>query len=242
MNWTTFPMPKEDDLTDRIVRLEGAVAELIEQDYHLLNRDEIKEYAEAGMITPFVNEKVSMENATFISTQQALPFMGEYNLATKIGHKVISYGLEHFGYGIRIANEFRVFTPDPSIATYIDPKNFDERLLRTVEGDCYIPPNSYVLGVSVEKFDIPDDVLCVVLGKSTYARCGAIVNVTPGEPGWEGHWTIEVSNSTPLPLKLYANEGIAQVLFFRGKKPSTNYASTKGKYMHQPKRVVVAKM
>lgn len=239
MNWTTFPMPKQDDLTDRIVRLESVVAELIEQDYRLLNRDEIREYAEAGMITPFVNEKVS-KAPNYELVQATLPFIDRHTISSS--DKVISYGLEHFGYGIRIASEFRVFTPDPSIATYIDPKNFDERLLRTVEGDCYIPPNSYVLGVSVEKFDIPDDILCVVLGKSTYARCGAIVNVTPGEPGWEGHWTIEVSNSTPLPLKLYANEGIAQVLFFRGKEPSTNYASVKGKYMHQPKRVVVAKM
>jgi dCTP deaminase len=223
--------------------LEQVVSSLIDQDYGLLNRDEIREYAEAGMIKPFIGFKATRE---IKPVQLNLPLDYQYGVGyantDKSPEPVMSYGLEHFGYGIRIASEFRVFTPDPSIATYIDPKNFDERLLRTVEGDCFIPPNSYALGVSVEKFDIPDDILCVVLGKSTYARCGAIVNVTPGEPGWEGHWTIEVSNSTPLPLKLYANEGIAQVLFFRGKKPSTNYASTKGKYMYQPKRVVVAKM
>lgn len=161
---------------DTLAKLWSAVSELQERgNYNLLSRDEIREYAEAGMITPFVGEKVSHESAEIWDSggisfnqynQLVLPAMG-----VKATQKVISYGLGHFGYDIRIGSEFQVFSPNPEKAAYIDPKNFDSAILRPVTGDCFIPPNSYALGVSVEKFDIPDDIMCVVLGKSTYARC-----------------------------------------------------------------------
>lgn len=146
----------------------------------------------------------------------------------------ISYGVSSFGYDMRIAGEFRVFTPN-AWNSVVDPKDIDERAMveYTVDNHILIPPNSYALGRSLEYFKIPDDVLCVVLGKSTYARSGIIVNVTPLEPGWEGHVTIEVSNATSLPAKIYANEGIAQVLFFRGIRPQTTYRDKGGKYQGQ---------
>jgi dCTP deaminase len=148
--------------------------------------------------------------------------------------EVISYGLSSFGYDMRIANEFRVFTPN-IYNSVVDPKDIDERAMVEYEtGDhILIPPNSYVLGRSVEYFKMPPDVLGIVLGKSTYARSGIIVNVTPLEPGWEGYVTIEVGNGTPLPAKVYANEGIAQVIFFQGEPPSISYADKQGKYQKQ---------
>lgn len=148
--------------------------------------------------------------------------------------EVISYGLSSFGYDMRIAGEFRVFTPNIHNSV-VDPKDIDERAMVGYEVDDHIliPPNSYVLGRSVEYFRMPPDVLGIVLGKSTYARSGIIVNVTPLEPGWEGHVTIEIGNGTPLPAKVYANEGIAQVLFFQGEAPSISYADKEGKYQHQ---------
>ena len=128
---------------------------------------------------------------------------------------VVSYGLSSYGYDIRIADEFKIFTNVNS--AIIDPKNFDPRSFVDVKADvCIIPPNSFVLCRTIEYFRIPRNVLCVCVGKSTYARCGLIANVTPFEPGWEGYVTIEISNTTPLPAKIYANEGIAQVLFFEG--------------------------
>lgn len=146
----------------------------------------------------------------------------------------ISYGLSSFGYDMRIAGEFRVFTPNV-YNSVVDPKDIDERAMVAYEVDDHIliPPNSYVLGRSVEYFKMPSDVLGIVLGKSTYARSGIIVNVTPLEPGWEGHVTIEVGNGTPLPAKVYANEGIAQVLFLKGEAPAVSYADKRGKYQHQ---------
>lgn len=147
---------------------------------------------------------------------------------------VVSYGLSSFGYDMRIATEFRVFTPNIHNSV-VDPKRVDERAMVEYETDDHIliPPNSYVLGRSVEYFKMSADVLAIVLGKSTYARSGIIVNVTPLEPGWEGHVTIEISNATPLPAKVYANEGIAQVLFLQGDQPEVSYADKQGKYQHQ---------
>jgi dCTP deaminase len=144
---------------------------------------------------------------------------------------VISYGLSSYGYDIRVANEFKVFTNINS--TVVDPKNFDARSFVDVTSDlCIIPPNS--LAKTVEYFRIPRDVLTVCVGKSTYARCGLIVNVTPFEPEWEGFVTLEISNTTPLPARVYANEGIAQVLFFQSDEVcEVSYADKKGKYQGQ---------
>ena len=147
---------------------------------------------------------------------------------------VISYGLSSFGYDMRIAREFRVFTPNVHNSV-VDPKDIDERAMvkHETDGHILIPPNSYVLGRSMEYFKMPPDVLGIVLGKSTYARSGIIVNVTPLEPGWEGYVTIEVGNGTPLPAKVYANEGIAQVIFLQGEAPRVSYADKRGKYQKQ---------
>jgi len=152
----------------------------------------------------------------------------------QVREDVVSYGLSSFGYDMRVAGEFRVFTPNIHNSV-VDPKQIDERALVEYEVDDHIliPPNSYVLGRSIEYFQMPPDVLAVVLGKSTYARSGIIVNVTPLEPGWEGHVTIEVSNATPLPAKVYAEEGIAQVVFLQGEQPEVSYADKKGKYQRQ---------
>jgi len=145
---------------------------------------------------------------------------------------VISYGLSSFGYDLRAAPEWRVFVN--AFNTVVDPKNFDLRGLVEVAGtECVIPPNSFVLTRSVEYLRIPDDVMVVALGKSSYARCGIVANVTPLEPGWEGHVTLELSNTTPLPAKVYANEGIVQLLFFQGERPEVTYADRKGKYQGQ---------
>ncbi|RIK32925.1 MAG: dCTP deaminase [Chloroflexi bacterium] len=146
----------------------------------------------------------------------------------------ISYGLSSFGYDIRVADEFRIFTASTGELTVVDPKALDERALVPYQGDiCIIPPNSFALARTVEYFRMPRNVLGVVLGKSTYARVGVITNFTPLEPSWNGHITIEISNTTPLPAKIYANEGIAQVLFFEGDEPEVSYADRKGKYQAQ---------
>lgn len=146
---------------------------------------------------------------------------------------VISYGLSSYGYDARCSKEFKIFTNVDSAV--VDPKNFSEKSFVDRETDvCIIPPNSFVLTRSVEYFRIPKDVLVICLGKSTYARCGLIVNVTPLEPGWEGHVTLEISNTTPLPARVYANEGVAQFLFFKGSEPcEISYADRAGKYMGQ---------
>ena len=146
---------------------------------------------------------------------------------------VISYGLSSYGYDIRVANEFKVFTNINN--TVVDPKNFDDRSFVDMKTDvCIIPPNSFALAKTVEYFRIPRDVLTVCVGKSTYARCGLIVNVTPFEPEWEGFVTLEISNTTPLPAKVYANEGISQVLFFQSDEMcEVSYADKKGKYQKQ---------
>jgi dCTP deaminase len=162
---------------------------------------------EHGMIEPFVDSQVSAG--------------------------VVSFGLSSYGYDIRVADEFKVFTNINS--TVIDPKNFDPRSFVDIKSDvCIVPPNSFALARTIEYFRIPRDVLTVCLGKSTYARCGIIVNVTPFEPEWEGFVTLEISNTTPLPAKIYANEGLAQVLFFQSDEPcERSYADKKGKYQGQ---------
>ncbi len=146
---------------------------------------------------------------------------------------VISYGLSSYGYDVRVADEFKVFTN--VFNTIVDPKGFDPRSMIDVKGDvCIIPPNAFALARTVEYFRIPRGVLTLCVGKSTYARCGIIVNVTPLEPEWEGYVTLEISNTTPLPAKIYANEGIAQMIFLEADETcEISYADKKGKYQRQ---------
>ncbi|WP_025209910.1 dCTP deaminase [Hippea sp. KM1] len=167
----------------------------------------IIEMAKKGMIEPFADRQVR--------------------------EGVISYGVSSYGYDMRIADEFKIFTNVNN--TIVDPKDFTEKNYVDFKGDvCIIPPNSFVLARSVEYFRIPRNILTVCVGKSTYARCGLIVNVTPFEPEWEGYVTIEISNSTPIPAKVYAWEGIAQVLFFEADEEClVSYADKKGKYQKQ---------
>ncbi len=147
----------------------------------------------------------------------------------------ISYGVSSYGYDMRVANEFRIFTN--ALSAIIDPKHFDDRSFVEFQGDtCIVPPNSFALARSVEYFRIPRNVLTICVGKSTYARCGIITNVTPFEPEWEGHVTLEISNTTPLPARIYANEGICQVLFFEADDDDiceTSYRDKSGKYQAQ---------
>ena len=152
---------------------------------------------------------------------------------TQVRQGVISYGVSSYGYDIRVADEFMIFTNVHS--AIVDPKNFDPKSMFEFKGEvCIIPPNSFVLAKTVEYFRIPRTVLTVCLGKSSYARCGLIVNVTPFEPEWQGFVTLEISNTTPLPAKVYANEGIAQVLFFEADEEcEVSYADRKGKYQNQ---------
>ena len=149
------------------------------------------------------------------------------------GGKIVSYGTSSYGYDVRVANEFKIFTNINS--TIVDPKNFDERNFVDFTGDvCIIPPNSFALARTVEYFRIPRSVLTVCLGKSTYARCGIIVNVTPLEPEWRGKVTLEISNTTPLPARVYANEGIAQLVFLKADQVcEVSYADKGGKYQDQ---------
>ena len=146
---------------------------------------------------------------------------------------VISYGVSSYGYDMRVAREFKIFTN--VLSSIVDPKDFDPRSFVEFEGDaCIVPPNSFALARSVEYFRIPRDILTICVGKSTYARCGIITNVTPFEPEWEGFVTLEISNTTPLPAKIYANEGIAQVLFLQGNAPpDVSYRDKRGKYQAQ---------
>jgi len=159
----------------------------------------------------------------------------------QVSQGVISYGVSSYGYDLRVADEFKIFTNVNS--TIVDPKKFDERSFVTVNADvAIIPPNSFALARSVEYFKIPRDVLTICVGKSTYARCGIIVNVTPFEPEWEGFVTLEISNTTPLPAKIYANEGLCQILFFQSDEVcETSYKDRKGKYQAQ-KGIVLPKL
>ena len=164
-----------------------------------------------GMIEPFEKSQVRESN----------------------GSKVISYGTSSYGYDVRCSNQFKIFTNVHS--TTVDPKNFDNKSFIDIESDyCIIPPNSFALASTVEYFRIPRSILTVCLGKSTYARCGIIVNVTPLEPEWEGHVTLEFSNTTTLPAKIYANEGVAQMLFYESDEIcDVSYKDRKGKYQGQ---------
>jgi dCTP deaminase len=166
---------------------------------------------EKGMIEPFADGQVR----------------------TNESGRLISYGLSSYGYDLRVSDEFKVFTN--VFNTVVDPKQFDERSFVDIKTDiCIVPPNSFALARSVEYFRIPREVLTICVGKSTYARCGIIVNVTPFEPEWEGHVTLEISNTTPLPARIYANEGLAQVVFFKADEVcETSYADRGGKYMMQ---------
>ena len=159
----------------------------------------------------------------------------------QVGAGVISYGLSSYGYDLRVADDFKIFTNINS--TVVDPKQFDERSFVTVRQEvCIVPPNSFALARSVEYFKIPRDCITLCVGKSTYARCGIIVNVTPFEPEWEGFVTLEISNTTPLPAKIYANEGLCQILFFQSDEEcETSYADRKGKYQSQ-KGIVLPKV
>lgn len=172
---------------------------------------------EQGMILPFVATQIRH------STHNA----------SEIHGRVISYGTSSYGYDIRCDNKFKIFTNINS--TVIDPKDFNPKNLVDFEGEvCIIPPNSYALACSLERIKMPEDTLAICIGKSTYARCGIIVNVTPIEPGWEGYITIEISNSTPLPAKIYAHEGILQMLFFQSdERCETTYKDRGGKYHGQ---------
>ncbi len=171
----------------------------------------IREMARAGMIEPFEPEQVS----------------------TVDGNRVISYGTSSYGYDVRCAPEFKVFTNINS--TTVDPKQFDERSFVDIQGDsCIVPPNAFALARTVEYVRIPRDVLTLCVGKSTYARCGIIVNVTPLEPEWEGHVTLEFSNTTNLPARIHANEGVAQLLFLQSDEPcQVSYRDRGGKYQGQ---------
>lgn len=171
----------------------------------------IRRMAEQGMIEPFAPEQVRQSNQK----------------------RIISYGVSSYGYDVRCADEFRIFTNINSAV--VDPKNFTEESFVSIKSDvCIIPPNSFALAHTVEYFRIPRNVLTICLGKSTYARCGIIVNVTPLEPEWEGHVTLEFSNTTPLPAKIYANEGVAQMLFLESDEMcETSYKDRGGKYQGQ---------
>ncbi len=155
--------------------------------------------------------------------------------------RVVSYGLGHYGYDMRVSDEFQVFTNVHN--TVVDPKKMDASAFVKITGDCVIPPNSFALARSIEKFKIPRDVLALVIGKSTYARCGILVNCTPLEPEWEGYVTLEISNTTPLPAKIYANEGIAQVLFFRASQTcDVSYKDKGGKYQGQGPEITLPRL
>jgi len=153
--------------------------------------------------------------------------------ARQVREGTISYGVSSFGYDVRVGDEYKVFTDVYSVV--VDPKAFDPRSFVDIKGDyCIIPPHSFALAATMEYFRIPKDVLVICVGKSTYARCGIIVNVTPLEPEWCGHLTLEISNTTPLPAKIYSREGLAQLLFFQGEEvPETTYAQRGGKYQGQ---------
>jgi len=176
---------------------------------------------------------MSIKSDKWIRAQAIEKKMIEPFSEKQVREGVISYGLSSYGYDLRVSNEFKIFTNVNS--AIIDPKNFDEKSFVSVEADTIIvPPNSFALARSIEYFRIPRDVLTICVGKSTYARCGIIVNVTPFEPEWEGYVTLEISNTTPLPARIYANEGLCQILFFQSDEAcEVSYGDRKGKYQGQ---------
>jgi dCTP deaminase len=187
----------------------------------------------AGGGAPAQSKKMTIKSDKWIKRMALEHGMIEPFVECQSNKGVVSYGVSSYGYDIRVADDFKVFTNIYN--TVVDPKNFDPRSFVDIKADvCIIPPNSFALARTIEYFRIPRDILTVCLGKSTYARCGIIVNVTPFEPEWEGHVTIEISNTTPLPAKIYANEGIAQVLFFQSDEMcEVSYKDKKGKYQAQ---------
>lgn len=196
----------------------------------LWNDKQIRFAAEWGMIDPYAPTQVRRVD----------------------GAPVISFGVSSFGYDMRLGDTFQIFRPvhdfpakpgDRLGPVILDPKAFDARVAQTVQGaTCIIPPHGFALAYSLERFAMPSNVLGVCLGKSTYARLGVVVGITPLEPGWSGHVTIEMSNTTDLPVKVYANEGIAQVLFLEGDEPEVSYASRGGKYQDQPATIIWARV
>jgi dCTP deaminase len=185
-----------------------------------------------AILTPN-RRRMSIQSDRWIREQALKHRMIEPFSEKQVAGNVISFGVSSYGYDLRVSDEFKIFTNVNS--AIIDPKAFDERSFVSVQADSVIiPPNSFALARSIEYFRIPRDVLTICVGKSTYARCGIIVNVTPFEPEWEGFVTLEISNTTPLPAKVYANEGLCQILFFRADEPcETSYADRKGKYQKQ---------
>lgn len=176
---------------------------------------------------------MAIKSDKWIRTQALEKGMIEPFSEKQVREGVVSYGLSSYGYDLRVSDEFKIFTNVNS--AIIDPKNFDERSFVTVHAESVIiPPNSFALAKSIEYFRIPRDVLTICVGKSTYARCGIIVNVTPFEPEWEGFVTLEISNTTPLPARVYANEGLCQILFFQSDEPcEVSYGDRRGKYQKQ---------
>lgn len=174
-------------------------------------------------------------------TPMISPFVDRSVKVNDKGERVISYGLSSFGYDARIATKFKIFTNVHS--TVVDPKDFNPKNYVEVEGDyCIIPPNSFILAYTLERFDLPEDVVGICVGKSTIARVGINCLVTPLEPGWEGYLTLEFANTTPSPAKIYANEGGLQIQFFRGAKPSVTYRDRGGKYQGQAAEIVLPKV
>src|SRR6195256_3981632 len=182
---------------------------------------------------PLPPELMSIKSDRWIRRMAREHRMIEPFVDGQVREGAISYGVSSYGYDMRVAPEFRIFTN--VLSAIVDPKHFDDRSFVKFDGDvCIVPPNSFALARSVEDFRIPRNVLTICVGKSTYARCGIITNVTPFEPEWEGFVTLEISNTTPLPARIYANEGIAQVLFFRGEEePEVSYKDKGGKYQAQ---------
>jgi dCTP deaminase len=207
--------------------------------YRKATLEDLKDWV--PMIEPFAPGQVRTRGQDFMFRQaNPLSLTADYDGDEEYNaQKIISYGTSSYGYDVRCADEFKVFTNINS--TIVDPKDFDPNSFVNVKGDkCIIPPNSFALARTVEKFKIPRNVLTVCLGKSTYARCGIIVNVTPFEPEWEGYVTLEFSNTTPLPAVIYANEGCAQVLFFESDEVcDVSYKDRGGKYQNQPAEVIV---
>jgi len=190
----------------------------------------------------FALEDVNFDNISkLINKPMIFPFVNHSVNRNKQNEKILSYGLSSFGYDFRIAPEFKIFTNINN--TIVDPKAFDENAFVNFEGDvCIIPPNSFVLARTVEMFHMPDDVVGICVGKSTIARVGINCLVTPVEPGWSGFLTLEFANTTPLPAKLYANEGGLQIEFFRGKRPRVTYSDRGGKYQNQSKEITLPKV
>jgi len=185
---------------------------------------------------------MGLKNDTWIRERSLLDGMIDPFIDSQVRKGVISYGLSSYGYDLRVADQFKIFTNVNS--SIVDPKHFDPKSMVDFKGDvCVIPPNSFALARSVEYFIIPRGVMTLCLGKSTYARCGIIVNVTPFEPEWEGWPTLEISNTTPLPAKIYAYEGLAQVIFFEADEEcAISYDDKRGKYQHQAREVVLPRI